>query len=277
MSSAGRFTTLARLTRGRLARRLQAYPRMNELASKIRRSARRRVCASLFGALCVGGAVAAGAAAAVSAGTQPLAAISSAARSFVYSQMPAGQSNFVITVARLDPRLRLAHCGGRLQTSFLSGVRMQAQVSVAVGCHQGANWTIYVPVTVQSRIQVWALRAPEVQGARLGAGDVAPEARLVGGLAVGYVTDPAQLSRATLRHSLPAGAVLTADDLLPDFMVRQGEQVTLVAAMGGIEVRAAGLALQNGRQGALIRVQNATSAKIIQGVVASDRVVDVTP
>ena len=82
------------------------------------------------------------------------------------------------------------------------------------------------------------------------------------GLPVGYLTDPAQLGRATLRHSLPAGAVLTADDLLPDFMVRQGEQVTLVAAVDGIEVRAAGLALQNGRQGALIRVQN---ADLLQG------------
>ena len=78
-------------------------------------------------------------------------------------------------------------------------MRMQAQVSVAVGCRQEPDWTIYVPVTVQSRIRVWALRTPEVQGARLTAGDVAPETRLVGGLPIGYVTDPAQLSRATLR------------------------------------------------------------------------------
>ena len=231
---------------------------MNELASKFRRCARRGGYAFLFVALCVGTAAATKAAVVTSAGPQPLASIRSAAQSFVRSQMPSGQSDIVITVAGLDPRLRLARCGGRLQTSLLSGERMQAQVSVAVGCRQGADWTIYVPVTVQSRIQVWALRTPEVQGARLTAAEVAPETRLVGGLPVGYVTDPGQLSRATLRHSLPAGAVLTADDLLPDFMVRQGEQVTLVAAMGGIEVRAAGLALQNGRQGALIRVQNAT-------------------
>jgi flagella basal body P-ring formation protein FlgA len=89
--------------------------------------------------------------------------------------------------------------------------------------------------------------------------------------------DSAKLGHATLRHSLPAGAVLTSEDLLPDFMVHQGEQVTLVAAIGGIEVRAAGLALQNGRQGALISVRNATSSKVVQGVVDSDRVVDVTP
>ncbi|MGH8302295.1 MAG: flagellar basal body P-ring formation chaperone FlgA, partial [Steroidobacteraceae bacterium] len=75
----------------------------------------------------------------------------------------------------------------------------------------------------------------------------------------------------------PAGAILTSGDLLPDYMVRQGEQVTMVAAIGGIQVRAAGLALQSGRYGALIRVQNASSAKVVQGIVESDRVVDVTP
>jgi flagellar basal body P-ring formation protein FlgA len=245
---------------------------MNEHASKIRhRPARRSARVLLCVALCVGAAAAAGAA------IQPLASIRSAAQAFVRSQMPPGQSDIVITAARLDPRLRLARCGGPLQASLLSGARLQAQVSVAVGCRQGVDWTIYVPVSVQSRIRVWALRAPEIQGARLTAADVAPETRLVGGLVVGYVTDPAQLAHGTLRHSLPAGAVLTSEDLLPDFMVRQGEQVTLVAALDGIEVRAAGLALQNGRYGALIQVQNASSSKVVQGVVESDRVVDVSP
>ncbi|MGH8319880.1 MAG: flagellar basal body P-ring formation chaperone FlgA [Steroidobacteraceae bacterium] len=244
---------------------------MNELASKFRRRLTRRSARVLLcGALCVG-------AAAAGAAIQPLASIRNAAQAFVRSQMPPGQSDIVITVASLDPRLRLARCSARLQAFLLAGVRMQAQVSVAVGCRQGADWTIYVPVTVQSRIRVWALRAPEVQGARLTVADVLAETRLVGGLVVGYVTDPSQLTRATLRHSLPAGAVLTSEDLLPDFMVRQGEQVTLVAAIDGIEVRAAGLALQNGRYGALIRVQNASSSKVVQGVVESDRVVDVSP
>lgn len=250
---------------------------MNQLASKFRRNAHRVGRVLLLGAVSIAVAAAAEAATAAGTATQPLESVRSAAHAFVSSQMPSGQNDLVITVAALDPRLRLARCGGRLETSFLSGVRMQAQVSVAVGCHRGADWTIYVPVTVQSRIRVWALRTPEVAGARLSTADVAPELRLVGGLVVGYVTDPAQLAHATLHHSLPAGAVLTSEDLLPDLMVRQGEQVTLVAAVDGIEVRAAGLALQNGRQGALIQVRNATSSRVVQGVVESDRVVDVTP
>jgi len=248
---------------------------MNDLASKTRRTPGHRAGAALLCvSLCLG---AAGLAAATPAAIQPLGSISSAAEGFVRSQMPPGEKDIVITAGRLDPRLRLARCAGPLDTSFISGARLQAQVSVAVGCRVAADWTIYVPVTVQSRIRVWALRAPQVQGARLSASDVVAETRLVSGLAVGYLTDLSVLTRETLRHPMPAGAILTSEDLLPDYMVRQGEQVTLVASIDGIQVRAAGLALQSGRYGALIRVQNASSTKVVQGIIESDRVVDVTP
>lgn len=249
---------------------------MNDLASKIRRRRSHRAVAAalLCGALCCAGVTAA---APQSTALQPLQSIRSAAERFVRSQMPGVHADIVVTAGRLDPRLRLARCGGPLDSSFISGTAPQAEVSVRVSCHAAADWTLYVPVTVQSRIRVWALVAPHGQGARLGASDVAAETRLVEGLAVGYVTDLSELGRATLRRPLPAGAILTSADLLPDDMVRQGEQVTLVAAIDGIQVRAAGLALQSGPYGALIRVQNASSTKVVQGVVESDRVVDVTP
>lgn len=208
---------------------------------------------------------------------QPLDSIRAAATDFVRAEMPSGDESIVITASRLDPRLRFVRCGGPLEAALLTGTRLQAQASIAVGCHQGANWTVYVPVTIASRIRVWALKSPAAQGARLRADDVVTETRLVSGLAVGYVTDLAQLPRSTLRHPLPAGTVLMTQDLLPDFMVHQGQQVTLVAAADGIHVRAAGVALQDGRYGALIRVQNVSSAKVVQGVVESDRVIDVTP
>lgn len=245
---------------------------MNDPASKTRRvPAQPGAAALLCAALFLGGAAAAGAA------IQPLQSVRDAAENFVRAQMPPGQSDIVVTAGRLDPRLRLARCGAPLDASLISGGRLQAQVSIAVACRVAADWTIYVPITVQSRVQVWELRAPRVQGARLSSSDVVAQTRLVSGPAVAYVTDISELSRATLRHGLPAGAILTSQDLLPDFMVRQGEQVTLVASIDGIQVRAAGLALQSGRYGALIRVQNASSTKVVQGVVESDRVVDVTP
>jgi flagellar basal body P-ring formation protein FlgA len=245
---------------------------MNDHASKVRRCTAGQAAAVLLcGLLCLGARPAAAAA------IQPLQSITRAAERFVRAQMPGGQGDYLITAGRLDPRLRLNRCGAPLAASFLSGGTLQAQVSVAVGCRAGANWTIYVPVTVQSRISVWELTRPQAQGARLAAADLVAQTRLVSGLSVGYVTDLSVLAHSSLRHPLAAGAVLTSNDLLPDFMVRQGEQVTVVASADGIRVRAAGVALQDGRLGALVRVQNSSSDRVVQGVVRGDRVVEVSP
>ncbi len=227
-------------------------------------------------------AVAVLAALSVAAGTpvfaaiQPLASIRAAAENFIRAQMPPGQGA-VVSAGRLDSRLRLARCAGPLDASLLSGERLQANASVAVACRDGADWTLYVPVRVRSRIRVWVLRRPEVQGARLTAADLVSQTRLVSGLSSGYVGNLAVLGRATLRHALPAGAALHLDDLLADFLVHQGQQVVLLASFGGIRVRAEGVALQAGRYGALIRVRNLSSSRVVQGIVQSRTLVDVMP
>ncbi len=212
-----------------------------------------------------------------SAAVEPIASIRQAAEQFVQGQMPPGETGVVVRASHLDPRLRLARCAGPLEAALLSGARLQANMSVAVGCHTGADWTIYVPVSIASRLHVWALRQPEQAGARLTTADLLPETRMVSGVAAGYVTDLALLGRSTLRHPMPAGAVLHTSDLLADFMVRQGQQVTLVASIGGIRVRASGVALQDGRYGQLIRVQNPASKKVVQGTVGGSHVVYVSP
>lgn len=208
---------------------------------------------------------------------EPVASIRHAAEQFVRAQMPPGEQSIVVRAGPLDSRLRLARCQAPLQAGMLAGARLQPNMSISVGCHSGADWTLYVPVSVESRINVWALRQPENAGVRLTTADLAPETRLVSGVAAGYVTNLALLSRSTLRHPMPAGAVLHASDLLADFMVRQGQQVTLIASIDGIEVRATGVALQDGRYGELIRVQNPASKKVVQGTVGDAHVVYVSP
>lgn len=202
-----------------------------------------RIIAVLLTVACLAGA------GTVCAAIEPLATIRQSAARFVEAQMPPGQAGIVVTAQRLDPRLRLARCAGPLSASLLSGAQLQANDTVAVRCRNGARWTIYVPVSVQARIRVWALRQPEPQGARLRPADLAPVTRLVSGMVVGYVRNLAILAHCTLREPLPAGALLQSNDLVADFLVRHGEAVTLIASIDGIRVRTSGIALQDGQIG----------------------------
>lgn len=208
---------------------------------------------------------------------QSLESIRVAAEAHVRAKMPAQARGIIVTAGPLDARLRLSPCSQPLQAALVSGAQMQARMAVGVSCRHGAPWTIYVPVTVESEIAVLVLKSAAPRGARLTAADVVSQNQRVSGLAVGYVTDVHALERQTLKRPLTAGAVLTADALLPDFIVRRGEQVTLVAAAGGIEVRAAGRALADGRDGARIAVQNLASLKVVEGVVDATREIRVTP
>jgi flagella basal body P-ring formation protein FlgA len=210
-------------------------------------------------------------------GVQSLKSIRTAAEGFVRAQMPAGAQGIVITAAELDSRLRLAQCSRALHAALVSGAQLGARMAVGVSCGYGAAWTVYVPVTVESEIPALVLRVPAPRGTHLKPSDVATEKRLVTGLAVGYVTDIDTLARNTLIRPLAAGAVLTMDALLPDYIVKRGEAVTLLAAVGGIEVRAPGRALSDGRDGARIKVQNLGSLRVVEGVVDTTHVIHVTP
>lgn len=62
-------------------------------------------------------------------------------------------------------------------------------------------------------------------------------------------------------------------DLEPALLVSRGEQVVLEANRGGVQIRVKALALQDGRKGEQIRVQNLQSKREVYAeVVASGRV-----
>jgi flagella basal body P-ring formation protein FlgA len=52
-----------------------------------------------------------------------------------------------------------------------------------------------------------------------------------------------------------------------DLVIQHGQEVTLVAAAGGFEVRARGRALADAASGARVKVQNLSSMKVVEGVV----------
>ena len=232
------------------------------------------------GAALIGAALAASATAAEPAerAAEPLAAVQAAAEGLIRSQLRGAAYEVHVQAAELDPRLHLARCPSPLATMLPSGAELGAHVAVRVSCTaQGLPWAVYVPVNVESDIRVLVLKQSALRGARLGAVQVTGETRRVAGLAVGYVTDVAALEHHTLARSLPAGTALTADAMLADLIVHQGQEVTLIASAPGVSVRASGKALQDGREGARVRVQNLASLKIVEGVVDASGVIEITP
>lgn len=212
---------------------------------------------------------------AVDESVQAPESIAAAAERLVLQAMPVPGGKLYPSANRLDARLRLKKCEAGLAPFIQSGNTSSAHVIVGVRCPR-PQWTVYVPVSLEVEVPVLVLRQAAGQGAALTAHEVDVQTRRVKGSGSGYLGSVDQLHRRHLKFALPAGTVLTPDVLAADFLVRRGQEVVLLASVGGIEVRAKGVALSDGAASDHVRVQNLSSQKVVEGVVEDESVVRVT-
>lgn len=206
---------------------------------------------------------------------QSLDAIQSAAEQQIRQIAPPSAGKLFLAADKLDARLRLKECGVPLSAFLPSGANLGARATVGVRCTQGAQWTVYVPVSIETETQVLVLRSAAGKDAQLGPAEVEIQSRRIHGLGSAYLSDPAQLKQQHLKRALPAGSVLVPEALAPNFLVKRGQQVVLLATVGGIEVRANGVALTDGAAASRVRVQNLSSLKVVEGTVDTENVVRV--
>jgi flagellar basal body P-ring formation protein FlgA len=201
---------------------------------------------------------------------ESLAVIRSTAEAYVKSLISSGKGQNTVSVGALDGRLRRAHCPAReLSASLPPGMTLQARSTIGVTCAGPVQWTVYVPVTVESTVDVLVLTHAVNRDARLSASDVTIERRRTAGPGNMFLTSPSELNGRTARRPLAAGTTLAVDMFTADLVVRRGQQVTLLSSGGMIEVRASGRAMADGAEGARIQVQNLSSMRVIEGVVES--------
>lgn len=206
---------------------------------------------------------------------ESLAAIQTAAETYVRAQLPETRGKYYVTATQLDSRLRLADCTKGLDTFVANNGTVQTRTTVGVRCTDVGGWTVYVPVAVEVEAPVLVLRRALARRARVEALDVELQMRRLPGISSNFVNDMSSLLGRRLRRALAAGTPLTNDALDRDVLVQRGQSVTLIASNGGVEIRAQGRALTEGSERDRVRVQNVNSLKVVEGVVENSGIVRV--
>jgi flagellar basal body P-ring formation protein FlgA len=186
-------------------------------------------------------------------------------------------SRVVAKAVPLDPRVRLVPCSVPLHAMLADAIRPEPRLSVPVQCPQGAGWTVRVQVQLQLFRPVLVTNRALLRGDGLRPADVHAEERDVTRLGYGYVDNLDQVAGRTLARALPNGSVLTPAALGGRRMVRAGDHVQVVANLDGIVVRADGVALGSGDNGARLRVRNESSGKVVDAMVHAPGVVLALP
>jgi flagella basal body P-ring formation protein FlgA len=204
-------------------------------------------------------------------------AVRAAAEQAVHARFDLPGSRVVAQAAPLDPRVRLAPCSVPLRTVLADAIRPAPRLSVPVQCPQADGWTVRVQVQLQLFRPVLVTSRALLRGDGLRPADVHAEERDVTRLGYGYVDSLDQVAGRTLARALPSGSVLTPAALGGRRMVRAGDHVQVVANLDGIVVRADGVALGSGDNGARLRVRNESSGKVVDAMVHAPGVVFALP
>lgn len=208
-------------------------------------------------------------------GFQDLDSIRATAEQFLKTQTHDAGIVTTIEAGTLDPRLHLTRCGQALQAFQPPGARSVGNTSVGVRCADAASWSIYVPMHVSASAEVLIVNRPIPRGVTLSAADLRSERRDLAALPYGYVLQVKQAAGQRVTRNLSAGTVLTPNVLAAPQWVKRGERVIVLAQTGGMEIRMTGEALMDGTEGAVVRVKNLNSARVVEGTVIAQGVIQV--
>lgn len=163
--------------------------------------------------------------------------------------------------AAIDQGLRMPECTQGLSAHV--GNRGVAEVA----CAGPMAWRLFVPVKVSRLGDTLVLTRPLAAGQTLTADLLRVETRDQAGLAAGALERPEQAIGRVSARALSAGSALLASDLRSPRLVKRGDQVTLIARRGGLEVRSLGRALADAGEAEQVNVENSSSRRQVRGVV----------
>jgi flagella basal body P-ring formation protein FlgA len=191
-------------------------------------------------------------------------------------QTVAHQNNAAkIAVTPLDHRLKLRQCDTPLTTFSPPGGSKMGRTSVGVRCESPAPWSLYVTAKVGLELPVVVANRDLARGEAITAADVEMQLSDTTHLLRGYYGSADEVVGRIPKRTLRRGKVITPSSLVVQKTVRRGEQVTILAAAGSIEVRMQGKAMKNGNPGDLIPVINVKTKKKLQARVISEGLVKV--
>jgi len=176
-----------------------------------------------------------------------------------------------VEVGTIDSRLRLPVCNNiQVDLPPANSALMTAKVT----CPE-PSWTLYVPV----RLHAWVQAV--VAAANLSPNTTLSSAQLTRGRADefasngGLITDPRQVEGKILRVGLTAGSPILTPQLDLPIAVHRGQKVMLTLTDSEMTIKTTATALDEGRVGDTITVQNADSQKTLRATIARDGGVEI--
>ncbi|MES9940549.1 MAG: flagellar basal body P-ring formation chaperone FlgA [Candidatus Thiodiazotropha sp. 6PLUC2] len=195
--------------------------------------------------------------------------IADAARDYLQSTLTQDVAGATIKISSLDHRLKLKQCETPLEAFSPPGGVKLGRTSVGVRCASPAPWSLYISANVGIQAPVVFAVRDLPRGEAIDSKDLKIKISDTSHLLRGYFESVDEVVGQTLKRTLRRGQVVTPSMLVVRKTIKRGDQVTILAGSGGIQVRMQGKAIKQGNPGDLITVVNSKSKKKIEARVVS--------
>ena len=203
-------------------------------------------------------------------------ALRSSAKTYLNTQLSKTISGDVeITIGKLDRRLRLNLCETE-PTAFLpTGSKLQGKLTIGLRCVGQKPWTVYIPVQIKTFTDVVGAAHPLNRNTKISEGDVIKVRYETSNLHSGFFVNKNNVIGKVLKRNMNAGQIFTPRKIKAPLLVHRGDEVTIIASTGGIQVRVKGKAMKDAAKGEQLPVRNIRSKRIVQGIAVKSGTVSV--
>jgi flagellar basal body P-ring formation protein FlgA len=176
-----------------------------------------------------------------------------------------------VEVGTIDSRLRLEACAN---IAVELPPTIAATMTAKVSC-QEPSWTLYVPVHLHAWVNAVVAATNLPPNTTLSATQLTTGRADELASSTGLITDPSQVEGKVLRVGLMVGNPVLSSQLDLPIAVHRGQNVVLTLTDRTMTLKTTALAMEDGRVGGSITVQNSASQKSLRATVTRDGGVEI--
>lgn len=184
-----------------------------------------------------------------------------------FQSQPNTEKRIETQMGNIDSRLGLKACQAPLTVKLRNDNKTTGRLTTKVSCSTGSMWSLYVPVTIHVFQTVAVANTPIPRGTSLQAHHLRLDEKNISTLYRGYYPQTKSLLGLVTKRAIRTDDVIDPQNVSEAKIVQRDEEVTIIANIGGLKVRAAGIALSDGILGENISVRNKNTNKVIEARV----------
>lgn len=209
----------------------------------------------------------------VAAPTQDLNQLQELVAQFIAQQTQGINGEVGYQVSPVDTRLSLAKCS-KPEVFLPNGAQLVGRVSIGVRCNKPERWQIFIPATIQLKLNLVISARPLTRNIPLSSDDLNIQTTEVT-RATGF-TDPEQIIGKVLKYNITQGQIIREDMLRAAYSITQGQITPIIIEGDGFSIRSEGTALNNASAGQRAQLRT-SNGKVVSGIATEDGTLKVNP